>query len=68
MRVNLFRDVSLDQVGEAGSDWLDSYLLWPLKFWFQIIAITACKPIGRWVSSVEVLLGSGDPGGACSHV
>ena len=27
--VNLFRDVSLDQVGEAGSDWLDSYLLWP---------------------------------------
>lgn len=29
VRVNLFLDFSLDQVGEAGSDWLDSYLLWP---------------------------------------
>lgn len=26
VRVNLFRDVSLDQVGEPGSDWLDSCL------------------------------------------
>ena len=29
VRVNRFLDFSLDQVGEAGSGWLDSYLLWP---------------------------------------